>query len=194
MIFMRPKTTYENKKLQSRRIKGKAIVVSNHQDLLDFAANMFTFPTRTMRCAAAEVLYQKNPLLTFFLRALGASKIDRDAHDFTFISRCSEILKKGGVVEIFPESRLPTPDDITPLEFKPSAVYLALETGTPIIPIYNNGKYFKKEPLRIHVGTPIDVAALYDDSLSEKENITNITNIIREKIIEFKENQEKETK
>jgi hypothetical protein len=50
--------------------------------------------------------------------------------------------------------------------------------------------------MRVLVGTPIDVRALYRDELSEKENGANITAYIRGKIIEFQqklEQQEKES-
>ena len=192
-LLLRPKTYYENKTVQSRRIRGSAIVISNHTDVLDFAVTMFTFPARTLRCAVAELMYEKNFFMTFLLRALGTVKVDRATHDFAFLSACDNIIKRGGVVEIYPESRLPDPGEPTPLEFKPSAVYLALQTGSPLIPICNNGRFFEKRRMRIMVGTPIDVRALYNDELSEKQNIANITTHIREKIIELgKELEQKE--
>lgn len=73
------------------------------------------------------------------------------------------------------------------MEFKPSAVYMALESGAPIIPTYNNAEHFSKKNLHVIIGKPIDVRALYDDSLSEKENISNITQILRRKVIELGE-------
>jgi 1-acyl-sn-glycerol-3-phosphate acyltransferase len=196
LILLRPKISYEDRRVQSRRIKGRAIVVSNHHALLDFAVVMFTFPFRTMRCAVAELMYKKNIFMTFFLHMLGTVKVDRTSHDFGFLSVCDQVLDRGGVVEIYPESRLPQPGEPVPLEFKPSAVYLALKTGAPIIPICNNGRYFEKERMRVLVGTPIDVRGLYRDDLSEKENVANITAYIRGKIIEFQqklEQQEKES-
>lgn len=197
LVLLRPKTYYENKKVQSRRIRGGAVVVSNHTSIYDFAVTMFTFPTRTLRCAVAELMYEKNIFMTFLLRALGTIKVDRAAHDFAFMSTCAKILDRGGVVEIYPESRLPLPEESRPLEFKPSAIYLALQTGTPIIPICNNGHFFEKRRMRVMIGTPIDVRSLYNDELSERENIANITSHVRGKIIELiqrleeKEKQEK---
>lgn len=186
-LVFRPKIYYENRKVQNRRIKGRAIVVSNHRSVWDFAVTMFVFPTRTLRCAVAEVMYRKNVFMSLFLRMLGTFKVDRSAHDFAFLSSCSRVLERGGVAEIYPESRLPRPEETPPLEFKPSAVYLALKTGAPIIPICNNGAYFSKKRMRVIIGTPIDVRGLYRDDLSEKENVANITAYVRGKIIEFQE-------
>ena len=194
-LILRPKISYENKAIQSRRIKGRAIVVSNHHSVWDVAAAMFTFPSRTLRCAVAELMYRKNIFMTVFLHMLGTVKVDRTSHDFSFLSDCGKILDHGGVVEIYPESRLPFKHEKTPLEFKPSAVYLALQTGAPIIPICNNGRYFVKQRIRVHVGCPIDARKMYREELSEKENVANITAYVRGKIIEFQkqlEEQEKE--
>lgn len=169
-------------------------MVSNHHALLDFAVVMFTFPTRTMRCAVAELMYRKNFFMSAFLYLLGTIKVDRDSHDFSFLSACSKVLEKGGVVEIYPESRLPKAGEELPLEFKPSAVYLALQTGAPIIPICNNGRYFKKERMRVLVGEPIDARSLYNDEFSEKENVVKITSYVRGKIIEYQKQLEKQEK
>lgn len=193
-LLLRPKTYYENKKVQSRRIRGRAIVLSNHTSIYDFAVTMFTFPSRTLRCAVAELMYEKNFFMTALLRLLGTVRVDRTKHDFTFLSACEKILSRGGVVEIYPESRLPDPGEPTPLEFKPSAVYLALQTGAPIIPICNNARFFEKRRMRVMIGTPIDVRALYNNELSEKENIANITTHVRGKIIEFSQRLEEKEK
>ncbi len=185
LLIFRTKVYYEDKSVQSKKIRGKAILVSNHNYLIDFAVLMFVFWRRTLRCAAAEILYRKNFLMSIFLRLLGCVRIDRENHDFSFLSSFMKILDKGGVVEIYPESRLPKPNEERPLEFKPSYVYLALESDAPIIPIYNNAKPFSREREKIVIGKPIYVSALYDSNLSEKENINNINAYVRSKVIEL---------
>ena len=97
-------------------------------------------------------------------------------------------------MEIYPESRIPKKDEETPLPFKPSAVYLALETGAPIVPVFMNGKYFTKERLRAIVGEPIDVRELYDSAQTESENVERITEVLRGIIIELGEKLEEKTK
>ncbi len=194
VLIFRPKYYYEDKKSQSRHIKGKAIVVSNHASVWDVALAMFAFPFRTLRCAVAELMYKKNFMMTAFLRLLGTVRVDRDAHDLSFLSDCERVLSRGGVVEIYPEARIPKNDEERPLEFKPSAVLLALRTGVPIIPICHNSTYFGKGRTRVMIGVPIDVREMYDDSLSEKENLTLITAEIRRKIIEFSEELKEQEK
>ena len=198
LFILRFKVYYEDKKLQGRRIRGKAVVVSNHRSIYDFALMIFLFWTRTLRCVIGEVIFSRNLILTWFLRALGGIKVERDSHDFAFLGRCTKVLKKGGVVEIYPEARLNVTDEDL-LDFKPSAVYIALEGNAPIIPVYTDGGYFKKSPANVIIGTPIDLNALYDESRSEKENIHEITEFVKEKIRGLKyelekQQQEKERK
>ncbi len=182
MVF-RLKVHYEDQAVQGRHIRSKAIVVSNHSNVWDVGVMMFVFWTRTLRCLAAELLYTKNFFMTSFLNLMGCIRVDRDHYDFSFIEKAKRILDRGGIVEIYPESRLPRPEEERPLEFKTSYLHLALESGAPIIPVYSNGQIFAKAPLRVIIGKPIDVMALYDASLSEKENIQNINAYVRSKII-----------
>ena len=186
-LVARSKFHYEDKARQSRKIKGKAIIISNHTSVWDFAAIMFAFPFRILRCVVAEIMFQKNPLMSFFLRNIGSIRVDRHSPDFAFIGKATAVLDKGGIVEIYPESRIP--DEKTPelLPFKPSIAYLALESDTPIIPVYTDGNYFNGPRNHIVVGSPIDVRQLYDESRSEKENIAAITEYLRGKIYELRD-------
>ena len=193
MLIFRPKVYYVNKKKQSRKIKGKAIIVSNHTSVWDFAMMLFLFPFRLLRCVVAEIIYTRFAM-NWFLSCMGAIKVDRYTQDYAFVSKSVEVLNKGGVVEIYPEGRLPDREgDIPPLPFKPSTVFIALESGAPIIPVYTNGKYFTKERARMIIGEPIFVADLYDDALSEKENIERINEHLRNTIIGLGNELERKT-
>lgn len=193
LLIFRTKVYYEDKKTQGKRIKGKAIVMSNHHAVTDFAVMIFVFWRRTLRCLIAEVMYAKNFLLTLFLKSLGGIKVDRNTHDFSFLTKAEKVLDKGGVVEIYPESRIVRPDEEKPLAFKPSVVYLALRSGAPIIPVYTNGKYFTKERTRVIIGKPVDVREWYDEELSEKENLDAICKRLREKVIKLRDELQRQT-
>ena len=183
-IIFRTKIYYEDKKVQSRRIKGKAIIVSNHTSVYDYAVYLFVFFFTTLRCQMAEILYRKK-FLALFLKMMGGIYVNRDVHDLSCLDKSNEILSKGGKVLIFPEGRIPKKDEERPLEFKPGAVILALMSEAPIIPIYTNGIYFTKKRVRVIIGTPIKIENLIDKNLSEKENIDIVNKVIKEKIIEL---------
>ncbi len=189
----RTKIYYVDKKVQSRRIKGKAIIMSNHTSVYDYAVYLFVFFSRVIRYQMAEILYKK-PLLRFFLKCMGGIYVNRNTHDLSFLNKSNEILNKNGVVGVFPESRIPKPEEETPLEFKQSIAMLALQSKAPIVPVATNGVYFKKKRARVLIGKPINVFDYYDATLSEKENVANITKILREKIIELRKQLDEKEK
>lgn len=182
LLIFRTKVYYEDKAAQSRRIKGGAIIISNHTSVWDYAEYLFVFFFRTLRAQMAEVLFEKKPL-GLFLKMMGGIRVNRGANDFACVTKSEKILEKGGVVLIFPESRLPLKGEERPLPFKPGAAYLALLSGAPVVPVFTNGKYFSKKRARVIIGKPIYARDLIDDSLSEKENLARITDIMRDRII-----------
>ena len=188
------KIYYEDKKVQGRHIKGRAIIVSNHTSVFDYAVYIFVFFTRTLRFQMAELLFKKK-FLGPFLKMLGGIYVNRDTYDMSFMGKSQTILEKGGVVGVFPESRIPRPEEKRPLEFKPSVAYLAYLSGAPIIPIVTNGVYFrKKERARVLIGKPIDIGVWWDPSKERRDNLSYISEKLRKEIIrlskELKKRQE----
>lgn len=184
-FLFKTKVLCEDPAVQGRTIRGNAIVVPNHHAIMDYGIMMFVFWNRTLRCAVAEVVYQRNFLMPLLLRCLGCVSVDRDHHDFSFLSKLSKVLRRGGVAEIYPEARLPKAGENGPNEFKPSYVHLALETDAPIIPVYNSGKIPGRKHHYVMIGKPVRVSELHDPNLSEKENIQKINAYVRNRIIEL---------
>ena len=197
-FYFKKKIYYENKKVQSRKIKGKALIVSNHTSVFDYALYMFVFFKRSLRTLMAELLYNKGKLFAWFLKKLGGIKVDRNNYDFNFMGELIKVVDKGGVGLVFPESRIPKPDEKRPLPFKPSFVYIALEANAPIIPVYTNGQYHKKgERARVMIGEKIDLFEVLDGREINKENIDFLCQYVENKIISLGEllnEKEKETK
>lgn len=185
LICFRTKVYYENKAVQSRHIRGPAILVSNHTSVYDYAVMLFVFFTRTLRYQMAEILF-RGKRLGKFLRMLGGIFVDRDSTNFSFMSESVKVLDKGGVVGIFPEGRLPREGETPPIAFLPGAAYLATSTGVKVIPVYTNGSYFKRSRARVMIGTPMDPADYCVSGRSEKENIEAFTEAMRNRIIELR--------
>lgn len=183
-LVFRTKVYYEDKAVQGRRVRGAAIIASNHTSVFDYAAYIFVFFTRTLRTQMAEVLFDKKPL-GIFLKMLGGIYVNRDTHNFDFINKSEEILGKGGVVGAFPESRIPRPEEERPLEFKPSTAYIALSADAPVIPVYTNGEYFSAKRARVIIGTPMKPSDYTDPSLDDRANIELFTKALRQRIIDL---------
>ena len=186
LLLFRTKITYRDRAVQSRRIKGPAIIVANHTSVWDFAILLFVFIGRILRTQMAELLFKKG-FMGPFLKGMGGIYVDRNAHDMGFVQKSLAILEKGGVLCVFPEARLPRPGEERPLPFQTSATYIALESGAPIIPVYTNGSYFRKKRARVRIGTPIDARALWRSDEDEKTNLERITGVIRQTVIELGE-------
>ncbi len=192
-LVFKTKVYYEDKKTQSLKIKGKAIVAGNHNSVWDVAVMLFMLWRRIPRTLVAELMFKKSPLFALFLKSLGCIKVNRDAHDLSFMYKCNKILEKGGLVEVYPEARIPKNDEQKPLPFKPSTVYMALESGAPIIPFYNRGNYGFGRKNELIIGKPFYARDFYDDTLSERENVEIITNKLRDRIIELKDELDRQT-
>ena len=185
-FYFHKKIYYEDKKHTSRKIKGGALIVSNHTSVYDYPLVMYTFFKRTIHTLVAEVIYEKGSFMTKLMNGLGAIRVDRNSYDFRFMQEMIDVLNNNKVGLVFPESRLPTENDEEGklLDFKPSYVYLALQTGAPIIPVYTNGVYGKlkkqkKDRARIIIGKKFYINDLYDSNKSEKENIEFINDHIK---------------
>ena len=192
IVFYRKKIYYEDKSASNRKIKGGALIISNHADIYDYPLMMYTFLGRNLHVLVAEVTYDLNGFMKWLLKGLGAIRVDRNNHDFAFMSQTTDLLKKGKACLIYPESRLPEENERDHLlEFKPSYIYSALESGAPIIPVYTNGVYgkqkkLKKDRARVIIGKKIYARDLYDSNKSEKENIEYINDYVKNKILALK--------
>ena len=188
-FYFHKKIYYEDKKHTSRKIKGGALIVSNHTSVYDYPLVMYTFLKRTIHTLVAEVIYEKSSFMSHLMTGLGAIRVDRKSYDFRFMQEMIDVLNNNKVGLVYPESRLPTENDEPGqlLDFKPSYVYLALQTGAPIIPVYTNGVYGKlkkqkKDRARIIIGKKFYINDLYDSNKSEKENIEFINDYVKNKI------------
>ena len=196
LFYFKKKIIYVNKKCQSRKIKGSALIISNHKSIYDVALYMYVFLQRDIHMLVGEVMYKKNKLFSWFLNKIGGIKVDRDSYNFNFLNTSVNLLNKGKVLEIYPESRLPKKDEIEMLPFKPSFIYIALESGAPIIPVYTDGNYNKKCGCKVVIGEKINLRDLYNESLSENENIDLLCKYVENYIKELEKytHEEKQQK
>ena len=183
IFYFRKKVVYVNGKRE--KIKGKTLIVSNHKALMDYPLYMYIFMSKSLRTLTAEVIYNKGKLMAWFLKKIGCIRVNRDNYDFGFLEETIDILNNNGTALIFPESKLPKDENMQ--EFKPSFVYIALNSKSPILPVYTNGKYGKRGKAKVVVGEKIYLHELYDNNKSEKENVIYLTNYVRDYILKLGE-------
>ncbi len=181
--IFRTKVYYEDRSVQGRFIPRRTIVVSNHLQLFDYVVFLLATVPRFSHALVAEIMYQKNFMLTFLLKALGSIRVDREEHSTRATEEAVRQLRKGRTIYINPEGRLPLKDEKRPIEFHTGFVHMALESGAKVIPVYTNGENFTKKRARFIIGKPIDIRELYDDSKNLHENAREIADKVSEKIV-----------
>ena len=155
-LFFKRKTYYEDgdPHRKSRRFKGPKLIISNHYCVLDFMLNLFLVLPRKLWVVASEHAY-RNKLQGFGMRFFGGIPCDRRIRSMRFMEKSVEVLKNGGMVQIFPEGR--NTDDGLIGPFYASYIVIAHRAGVPIIPIMTDGNYGFFKRTHVLVGNEIDL-------------------------------------
>ena len=155
-LFFKRKTYYEDgdPRRKSRRFKGPKLIISNHYCVLDFMLNLFLVLPRKLWVVASEHAY-RNKLQGFGMRFFGGIPCDRRIRSMRFMEKSVEVLKNGGMVQIFPEGR--NTDDGLIGPFYASYIVIAHRAGVPIIPIMTDGNYGFFKRTHVLVGNEIDL-------------------------------------
>jgi 1-acyl-sn-glycerol-3-phosphate acyltransferase len=154
---------------------GAAIIASNHRSFLDpFVIG--TMSVRPIYYVAKSELF-RNPVLAWFLSALGAFPVERGAGDRDAIRTAHELLARGELVLIFPEGTRTRPG---PLGHPRRGVgRLALESGAPVIPLaihgtddVRRGVLLRPRKIRVIAGDPLRFVG---DQPSSPESAQSVT-------------------
>ncbi len=118
---------------------GGAVLVSNHQSLVDIPLLLSAFP-RPVRFLAKRELGEI-PLFGKAMAAAGNIFIDRDdpRNAVQMLRNAAARLSDGQLLAVFPEGRRSRDGSVG--EFKPGAFYLARKTGAPVVPVYIDGGF-----------------------------------------------------
>jgi 1-acyl-sn-glycerol-3-phosphate acyltransferase len=146
---------------------GGVILASNHRSFLDpFAIGCCL--GRPIYFVAKQELF-KYPLIGWFLNCLGAFPIRRGASDEESVATSLALLERGEAVVIFPEgTRIRTGSLARP---RRGVGRLALESGSPVVPIAVTGserarRGWRIKPVKVHIrcGPPITFPRVEDPS------------------------------
>ena len=178
-LLIRPRYYHSSPYKKTRGIKGPAIITCNHTHIFDFFAIFFTHPFRTQHVLVSEAIIE-HPFLGFLCKLVGCVYVHRERSDLSFFAEAEKILKKGGIVTIFPEGHLVRDGNLD--VFKPSAIYLAIRSGAPLVPHYIEPHYFSIKRTRIIVGEPYFV----NKELQEREDIRKECDNLRSSTLALK--------
>lgn len=192
LIFFKWRTYFENRSNQKIKVKGGALLVSNHKSFWDYITLFFIFFRYKVRPVVSHLIYHKNPVLKFCLNCVNAIVVGKDMLDTSYMNEVKSLLLKGKKIVIFPEGHFSHTDDLLP--FAPSYIKIAYDADVPIIPIYTDGRYGLFKRNHVMIGTRHYVRSMIDTELTkdkiEELNTYFVKNIgeLRRKMLVRKKN------
>ena len=129
--------------------EGPCILVANHESTVDpFVLGLAT--PRVIRYMAKAELWRSGPL-RFLMEGFGTFPVERGRGDRSAVGAARALLEQGEIIGIFPQGTC------LPLRRRPflrTAARLALETGTPVVPVGLVGTERILRPHRPKSGLP----------------------------------------
>ena len=113
---------------------GAAMICVNHSSMLDPIFIGISLGKKYQAHFVAKVELFRTPIISWFVKGLGAISVDRTKADIGTIKESLNYLKKGKKVVIFPEGTRATEDN--ELSAKHGAIKIAERADVPIVPIY----------------------------------------------------------
>ena len=154
------------------------IICANHINYLDAAA-IVIFTKRKVYFVGKEDLCRIK-IINWLAHVFDCIPIKRNTQDLDAMKRCLKVLKENEVLGIFPEG---TRNGMAKgAEVKNGASFMALRTGSPIIPVGIKGSFKPFTKVTINYGKPIDVTK-YDKN--DKNSLDKLTKEVMENIVEL---------
>lgn len=188
LLFFKRKTYYADKKRTS--FKGGKLIVTNHFSMFDYVLSAFIVFPRKLNVVTSEMPF-KNKFLKFGMKFFGAIEANRETKNMSFIDKSVDVLKKGKLVQIYPEGR--NSPDGKMHEFKPSYTVIAHRANVPIILIITDGNYGIFKRTSVLISEEIDISEFIDKNskITKKEDRNRLNEFIHNKALQMREDLEK---
>ncbi|HOM01762.1 MAG TPA: lysophospholipid acyltransferase family protein [Acetivibrio sp.] len=147
--------------------EGSVLLCANHIAELDMFFIGYRLK-RLVRYMAKEELF-KIPLLSSFIRRLGAFPVKRGKGDVGAIKTALKLLEEGQIVGIFPEGTRLKNKKGKAIKAKPGAALLAQKSGAPILPVAISGRYRLFSKIKIVFGKPFTLDLDKDKKYTNSE-------------------------
>lgn len=144
---------------------GRFLLCSNHIHVLDPIILSVIIPRQISWMGKKELF--ENKLLSYFFNKLGVFPVDRQETELSTIKHSIRILKKEGILGIFPEGT--RVKEINLENAKPGVALISIRSKAPILPIYIEGSYRPFSKIKVHVGNTFDFSESYDRKLTTND-------------------------
>ncbi len=133
-------------------LNGPYILISNHLSGLDPICVAHAVDKEEIAFLAKKELMQGS-FAGRFLRAVHAIPVDRHNFDMAAMRACTQALREGRVLGIFPEGTRYKKGNMEELEA--GVALLALRNKVPLVPLYIHGKLRPFRRVHCYAGAPI---------------------------------------
>ncbi|MCL2442616.1 MAG: 1-acyl-sn-glycerol-3-phosphate acyltransferase [Treponema sp.] len=176
-VFMfKTKTYYEDDNRQNKRIKGSAIIISNHRSFMDGIVIAVRFYFKRLHFLVIDWYKNKRKIVKLLIKIAGGVFIDK----IDFIEKSKRITVKDRAIMIFPEGGFKFTYE--PSEFAAGYIILAVKTGAKIVPIVNDFNYGLFTRVHLMIGNSIDLSS-YSGAELTKEKLIEINDEISNKFL-----------
>lgn len=189
IVFFKRKTYYEAGAPKHPWRRGGALIISNHFNFWDYYMSLFIVMPRKLWVIASEMPFRRK-LTTFGMKFFGVLQANRITKNMRFMDEGAELIRKGYLLQIFPEGRNTDDGEIHP--FKKSYLVIAHRANAPIIPLVTDGQYGFFKRAHVMVGKPIDVKELFqtDRHTPSREELERANEIVYAKMLSLKKELE----
>lgn len=154
------------------------IVCANHLNYFDAIA-VITSSNRFVRFMCKSSMF-KAGLFSHILKIGDAIPVNREKQDIETMKRALKALKNKEVLGIFPEGTRKGMEKN--LDAKNGAAFLALRTGTKVVPVGIQGSFKPFTKVYLNYGKPLDFSKYYGKE-KDKDILNEVTNEIMNNII-----------
>ncbi len=166
---------------KNRKIKGRAVVISNHISNWDPLLIAVIFRRQIFWMGKAELF--KSKLARLFFKMVKAFPVRRGEGDLAAIRHAFRVLRDGKLFGIFPEGTRIKGGEIS--RFEPGTSMIALKNDAPVIPIYIKGKYKPFRRMKVIIGEPVRLAD-YVGPKTDTASVEAATRFLESKIKDLK--------
>lgn len=137
-LWLKAWLRYETRGSERVPLSGGCIVASNHASFLDPVAVGCGLMRRHVRFLARDTLF-KSRLTGWWADRVGVVRIDRDKGDIAALRSALRVLRRGGLICLFPEGTR-TPDGKLQ-EAQGGVGFLMAKAGVPVVPVFVEGTF-----------------------------------------------------
>ena len=178
LLWFRVKRLYSSLEAK-KKIKGGAILISNHISLSDPMYLLLAIWYRRHHFVAMQKMFNTKFKKWLFTNVFHCIEVNRDNVSIKTFKNITNHLKSGKLVTMFPEGHINIENDGVNA-FKSGMVMMAIKSGCPIVPVYIKRRKHWYSRLVVGIGEAIDTSKLSSSNNPTLEEIDNAAKYLQE--------------